>query len=386
MTRTSWRLWSATALSSAGEGTYVTAMPLLAAAVAGDPRLVSLVAAAAYLPWLLVSVPAGALTDRLDRTTLMWRAQLAQVVVVGLFLAGGPAGVPVLVVTAFALGSCAVVSSTAAQAVLPELVARPLLHRANGHQQTAIVAGQLFIGPPLGGLLFALATWWPFVAYATALALSAGLLATLPTRAAVRNSRSSTWDGVRWLARHRFLRTLAVLVSVNLCCGQLANTVLVLLATRTLHVGARGYGLLLAAAAVGGVAGGLAAGRLAGRVGAIPALIGALAVNAAAILGAGASHTVPLLGVCLAVNGLATTTWNVVTVGLRQELVPADLLGRVIGVTRMLGWGLVPAGTVLGGLIAHRYGLRAPFLVAGTVRAVAVALAVPALLHYRRAL
>jgi len=77
-----WRLWWANAVSSTGDGAFVAALPLLAVTITRDPRLVSVVTAATYLPWMVLSLPAGALVDRHDRATLMWRVQAVQAAVV----------------------------------------------------------------------------------------------------------------------------------------------------------------------------------------------------------------------------------------------------------------------------------------------------------------
>src|SRR6201997_4296440 len=80
--RNYWRLWWANAISSTGDGAFVAALPLLAVTITRDPRLVSVGTAATFLPWLLLSLPAGAVVDRYDRATLMWRAQTVQAAVV----------------------------------------------------------------------------------------------------------------------------------------------------------------------------------------------------------------------------------------------------------------------------------------------------------------
>src|SRR3984885_13063090 len=82
LSRDYWRLWWANAISSTGDGAFVAALPLLAVTITRDPRLVSVVTAAIFLPWLLLSLPAGAVVDRYDRATLMWRAQAVQALVV----------------------------------------------------------------------------------------------------------------------------------------------------------------------------------------------------------------------------------------------------------------------------------------------------------------
>jgi MFS family permease len=191
--------------------------------------------------------------------------------------------------------------------------------------------------------------------------------------------RTEIVDGLRWLARHRLLRTLALLLGVNTFCGQLGNATLVLLATQTLHLDARGYGLLLGGSALGSVLGGLVNARVVARIGALPALFTALATNVVVFIGIGLSPDAIVLGALLAVNGFVLTLWNIVTVSLRQQIVPPDLLGRVTSVYKLLGWGLIPLGALTGGLVAHRLGLRAPFPIAGAVRGIALLLAAPVL-------
>ncbi|WP_326821822.1 MFS transporter [Streptosporangium sp. NBC_01756] len=386
-----WRLWWATGINAVGDGAFAAAVPLLAVTITRDPRLVSVVSAATYLPWLLLSLPAGALVDRYDRVGLMWRSQAIQAVivsVVAVLAAFGHIGIPVLAIMAFGLGACETVFANAAQAILPDIVAKPLLHRANGHQQTITAIGSQFLGPPIGSLLFAVVVALPFGMDAGSFALSAALLATLPRRRHRQIEhpplRTAIADGLRRLARHRLLRTLAILLGVNTFCGQLGNVTLVLLATRTLHLDARGYGLLLAGAAIGSLLGGLVSARVVNRVGALPALLTALATNVVVFVGIGLSPNAIVLGALLAVNGFVITLWNIVTVSLRQQIVPSEMLGRVNSVYKMLGWGLIPLGALAGGLVAHAFGLRAPYPVAGVLRGIALLVAMPVLIRAMR--
>ncbi|MEV6866179.1 MFS transporter [Streptosporangium subroseum] len=386
-----WRLWWATGVNTVGDGAFAAVVPLLAVTITRDPRLVSVVSAATYLPWLLLSLPAGALVDRHDRVGLMWRSQAIQAVIVsilGVLAAFDQVGIPVLAITAFGLGACEVVFANAAQSILPDIVAEPLLHRANGNQQTITVIGYQFLGPPIGSLLFAVAVALPFGMDAGSFALSAALLATLPRRGRRQIEhppmRTAIADGLRWLARHRLLRTLAVLLGVNTFCGQLGNVTLVLLATQTLRLDARGYGLLLAGAAIGSLLGGLVGARVVKRVGALPALLTALAVNVVIFVGIGLSPNAIVLGALLAVGGFVITLWSIVTVSLRQRIVPPAMLGRVNSVYKMLGWGLIPLGALAGGLVAHAFGLRAPYLVAGVLRGIALLVAMPVLIRAMR--
>lgn len=133
----------------------------------------------------------------------MWRAQAIQALIVGIAIlaAFGRIGIPVLAITAFGLGACAVVFGNAAQAVLPDIVPEPLLHQANGYQQAITTAGAQFAGPPLGSLLFAVAVALPFGVDAASFALSAALLATLPRRGRERTKpppmRTAIADGLQ---------------------------------------------------------------------------------------------------------------------------------------------------------------------------------------------
>lgn len=381
-----WRLWWAAAVDNIGDGAFAAAVPLLAVTITRDARLISIVSAVTYLPWLLLSLPAGAMVDRHDRISLMWRSQAIQAIVVGVvavLATLGLVGIPVLAVMAFGLGASEVVFTNASQAILPDIVPTPLLHKANGNQYTITTVGQLFLGPPLGSLLFALTIALPFGLDAGSFALSAALLATLPRRPHEHIGhppiRTAVAEGLHWLTAHRLLRTLALLLGVNTFCYQLGNVTLVLLATQTLHLSARGYGLLLAGAAVGSVLGGLLNTRIVTRIGPVPALLAALAANVVIFAAIGISPDAIVLGGLLALNGFATTIWNVMTVSLRQQIVPAELLGRVNSVYRMLGWGLIPLGALTGGLLAHRFGLRAPYPIAAALRGTALILALPVL-------
>jgi MFS family permease len=406
LSRDYWRLWWADAVSATGDGAFTAALPLLAVTVTRDPRLVSVVTAASYLPWLLLSLPAGAVVDRYDRAGLMRAAQIVQAAVVALLavlIVTRQAGIAALAVGGFLVGSAEVIASNAAQSVLPALVPPELLAKANGSQQISLTVGESFLGPPAGSLLFAAAAALPFALDAASFAGSAALLAGLPRTRPARTAQASgaqasgarassarassarasiraqIAEGLRWLARHRLLRVVAVLLGIFNFANQMGQAILVLLATQTLHVSSRGYGLLLAASAVGSVAGGLINPALSRRLGLLPALILPALVDAAAFAGLGLAPDAVVAAAMLAVQGFSVTLWNVVTVSLRQRIVPGDLLGRVNSVYRMLGWGLMPAGALAGGFVAHTAGLRAPYLLAAATCALAVAVAVPLL-------
>ena len=389
-----WRLWWANTVSSTGDGAFVAALPLLAVTITRDPRLVAVVTAATFLPWLLLSLPAGAVVDRYDRVTLMWRAQAIQAAVVtmiAILIVFREADIEVLAAAGFLLGSAEVIFSNAAQAVLPALVPPELLPKANGSQQVSLTVGESFLGPPVGSLLFAAAAALPFGLDSASFAGSAALLARLPrTGHAAQDAthpsiRAQVAEGLRWLAGHRLLRVVAVLLGIFNFANQMGQAILVLLATQTLHVSTRGFGLLLAASAVGSVIGGLVNPLLTRHMGLLPSLVLPALVDAAAFVGIGLAPGPLAVAALLGVQGFSVTMWNVVTISLRQRIVPARLLGRVNSVYRMLGWGLMPLGALAGGFVAHAAGLRAPYVVAGLLCALSTLAALPLLLAANRA-
>ncbi len=397
LSRDYWRLWWANAVSSTGDGAFVAALPLLAVTITKDPRLVSVVTAATYLPWMVLSLPAGALVDRYDRSTLMWRSQAVQAAVVAavaILIVFRIANIAVLGVAGLLLGCAEVIFSNAAQSVLPALVPPELLPKANGSQQVSLTVGESFLGPPAGSLLFAAAAALPFGLDAASFAGSAALLARLPRTGLSGTGisengqrpriRTQIAEGLRWLARHRLLRVVAVLLGVYNFANQMGQAILVLLATQTLHLGTRGYGFLLAATAVGSVAGGLVAPRLTRRLGMLPSLITGGLIDAAVFVGVGLAPDAAVAAVMLAGQGFAVTMWNVVTVSLRQQIVPGHLLGRVNSVYRMLGWGLMPVGALAGGFVAGAAGLRAPYIIAGVLCGLSMLAALPFLISADR--
>ena len=390
-----WRLWCANAVSYAGDGALVTALPLYALTVTRDPRLIALVSAAIFLPWLLLSLPAGAIVDRYDRATLMWRSQVFQCAVVAALAAGiatHHVGIVALVIGGLLLGSAEVFFTNAAQSVLPQLVPSRLLSRANGNQQVVLTIGETFAGPPLGSWLFAVRAALPFGLDALSFAGSAALLATLPRPARTRQipepeasvksataMRGEIAEGVRWLVRHRLLRTVAVLLGVSNFIGMMGEATLVLLATQVLHTGARGYGLLWTASAVGSIIGGLVNPRITHRIGLLLSLTVSMAGYAAVFAGVGLSPDFAVAAGAMTCEGFFATMWNVVTVTLRQTIVPAELLGRVNSAYRMIGWGPLPLGALAGGFAAHAIGLRAPYVIGGLMMAAGLVAAAPAL-------
>lgn len=383
-----WRLWTAGTISNLGDGVDAAALPLLAASLSRDPRLVAGIGTAFALPWLLFALPAGALVDRLDRRKVMYRANLVRAGLVGtiaLLVATDTASMWVLYVVAFALGTCETMFDNAAQAMLPSIVERDLLETANGRQYAAEVVANAFVGPPLGAWLWVVAASLPFWFDSASFLVSALLIASLTGSfravpapgaepVARRSLRHDIADGLRWLQAHRLLRTLALLLGVMNFTGMMAISTFVLFAQDELGLSEGSWGVLLAAMAVGSVLGGLLGERFSQHLGAGSALV--LSVVLAGVLAplvVGLTDLAWVVAVAQSVSGFFSVVWNIITVSLRQQIIPDHLLGRVNSVYRFLGWGSMPLGALAGGFVADAFGLRAPWLLGAVIVAVALA-------------
>jgi penicillin amidase len=389
-----WRLFHAATISGAGDGIRQGALPLLAAVLVPEPGAVAAVWFAGGLPFLLVGPIAGVLTDRWsDRRRMMFLADLvaaAAMLLFALAVLAGTTEIALLVAANFVLGSIQTVRDNAELAIVPELVGPATLDTANGRLQGARLLTIDVAGPPLGALLFAVAAGLPFVVDA----VSFGLAALLVRGIAVRRRRplvpsgsgrtgSSVLGelgvGLRWLWRHRALRVLCLLVGLTNLAVMTTISIAVLYAFEVLHVGRVQYGLLLGMVALGGVLGSLLVPALSRWIGRGPVLRLALGLAPVAFLAAALTSDAIVAAAALTGVGVTVAAVNILSASLRQLLVPADLIGRVNSSYRLVAVGLAPVGAVLGGVTAQLFGLRAPFITAAVVLAVAWLLTLPTL-------
>jgi len=378
----------AASVSYLGDGAFLAAFPLLAASLTRDPRLVAGVVLAERLPWLLFAIVSGALVDRLDRRLVMGYVDGFRAVLTGVFAAAvlsGHATIPLIYVFAFVLGVAETLFDNASQAILPSVVTTDALERANSGLQASNVLSTQFAGPPLGSLLFAAAVSLPFIVDAGSFAFSAGvilLMLRIPRRTSVEQRgrgstlRSEIGEGLRWLWRNRLLRALAIMLGVWNMLETAIWSVFVLFALEVLRVEKSRYGILLAAGALGGLVGAAVASRVSGRLGPGRSLLACAGLSVIAYTVCGA---VPNQYVVGGMIGLAGLTWNVITVSLRQTIIPDRLLGRVNSLYRFVGWGTMPLGAAAGGFLAKAFGLRATFFFSAGVLVLTAALAWPVL-------
>jgi MFS family permease len=371
-----WRLWSASAASNLADGVFWIAFPLFAVQLTDSPALIAGVSVVGRLPWLVFVLFAGALADRLDRRRTMLAITLLRTAVaagLAVGIAAGAVDLVVLYVTAFVLGVGETLFDTAAQSIMPNVVERDQLSRANGRLYAVEITMNQFVGPPLGGILAGLGVALAFAGSALAFAVAAVALALLagsfrPVPAATRtNIFEDIREGLAYLARHRLLRTLALMVGVMNLAATAAFAVFVLYAVAPGPMGldAAGFGILMTSMAFGSVAGSLLVGRAEVRFGRARLLGITVLVTAVTIAMPGLTTSPWLVGASFAASGVAIVMWNVVTVSLRQRIVPDRLLGRVNASYRLLAWGSQPLGALLGGIVGELLGLPAVFILAG---------------------
>jgi MFS family permease len=377
-------LWTSSTTSAFGTGLAMVATPLFVASQTGDPFVVSSASAVTWLPWLLFALPGGVLVDRVDRRRLMVLLDcLRALLMAGLVAAvlTRTAALGVLLAVLFLVSTGEVVERSAGQALVPALVPRDRLERANGWLFGGTMVAQQMLAGPLGGWLFAIAAALPFLANAATFLLGAAVLALLrgsfraapavPAAAGTRSVRREVLDGLRWLVHQRLLRTMAVLIGLLNVTLTAALAVLVLLARDRLGVGSVGYGLLFTSLAVGGLLGALVGDRLVARFTATWTIRVGLLVEAGTHLVLATSRSAVVVGGALFLFGVHGALWGMVANSLRQRLAPPDMLGRVSSSTLFVSAGGNCLGAVLGGALASAFGLTAPYWV-GFVVAVLV--------------
>lgn len=382
-------LWGATALSNLGDGLRLVALPLLATTITDDPRLIAGVTVAERLPWLLFILPGGVWADRFDRRKLRVNLDIARAIVMAalaVVILLDQVSIVALFVVAALLASAEAVVDSSSMAMIPATVESADLERAVGRLGSTELAMNDLAGPPLGGLLFGLAVAAPFgldaLSFAGA-ALVMGLMTGSYSSGVVTDRpvsmRARVSEGFGWLWRHRLLRTLALISTGLGTASFISSAVFVIFARDELGLSEFGYGLLLVPGALGGIIGSLAAPRLRR----LPLRVTLMA----SVLGAGLSTlliavvSVPILvGLLSAVTLGSIMVWNVLTLALRQRLIPNELLGRVGASYRFLVFLGMPVGALIGGLVTNQYDVRTAIVVSGCMLLV-VGLIVPLVLR-----
>jgi MFS family permease len=376
-----WRLAVSGGASNLADGVFKLALPLAAIAFTRSPTLVAGLELVRSLPWLLFALPVGALADRLDRRRTMIVANLVRtslVAVLAMVLQTGSGSIALLYIVAFGTGVAEVFYDTSNQSILPNLVDREQLGRANSRLGAIELGTQQFVGPPLAGLLVGLALAAAFWTTTALWVIAIGALWALrgtfrPKRTtAPATVRTDIAEGVRFLMSRPTLRTMAMMVGVANLAASATGAVLVLYAVGTdsiLGLNQPQFGLLILTAAAGSIAATFVNEHLEARLGRARTLTVAVGGMVLFIGAPAVTSSVWIIAVAMFIGGAFIMIWNIITVSFRQAVAPDDLLGRINSVYRLLAWGTMPIGAAIGGVIAQAFGLRAVFASMGVLTA-----------------
>jgi MFS family permease len=375
------RLVASSAASNLADGGFTLALPLVALSLTRSPAAFASVTFVARLPWLVFALPAGALADRLDRRVTMTAVSAFRAIAIGalaLAVATGRVELWMLYVIGFGLGVGETLFDTAAQSLLPATVEADQLDRANGRLYAVEITTNQFLGPPLAAIIAA-ATLAGAVAASSALYLLAGVVLLTMTGKfrATRTGPSTTIrrdiaDGVRYLVHHRLLRVRAVCVGVS----NLASTAMIsilplyMISPGPIGLNETGYGFLLTTIAAGTVLGTLTVDRLRRLLGVRRTLLLATLSFPLFSLAPVISDSVAVIGLGLFIAGAVSISWNVITVSIRQRIVPDHLLGRVNAGYRLVAWGTMPLGAALGGVVANAFGIPTALLTSAAISSI----------------
>jgi MFS family permease len=391
------RLWSASLASNLADGLLAAAAPLLALRLTDDPLAVSAITAANFLPWLLFAIASGGIVDRHDRRRVMSAANTVRFLVaasIGTLVATHHLPLWTLVAAVFVLGSMETAFDGGAQALVPAVTPREQRDAANGRFQAGEMVMQGFVAMPIGAALFALSEPLPFALSALTFAGSALLALTLPAAAARARTTDSgpttspaspaaaptpvprqgfvheLVEGARFLWQHATLRPLWIFSTLTATALTFGQGALIVYVVNGLGIPQGAVGAFTALAAVGGLAGATIVGPVRRRFGRATSMVGTTLLTGPFLVVLGlvpANLTGRIVGcVAFAVCAMLVMIWNTNAMTVRQSLIPAELLGRVNGTWRTVGWGLTPVATLLGGLVA-RSGLRLPLLIGGAL-------------------
>jgi MFS family permease len=355
-------LWSGQAVSELGTRTAWIAYPLLVLAITASPAQAGIVGFANRLPFLLFSLPAGAIVDRWDRKRIMLACDAGRAIGVGSVagaLAVGHITLAHVVIVAFVEGILTVFVGPAEFAAVRRIVPRAQIPAAIAQNEARVYAASL-AGPPFGGLLFAAGRGFPFLADALSYVLSFASLTAIKAEfheareGPASRLRSEMSEGLRWLWRQPFLRGTFLLAGAGNFVSNALVLVVIVLAKREGASGAT-VGVIFTLSAVGGLLGAAVAPALQRRVsayrvrtvyhGVYVVLIPLLAIAP------------PLaLGVLFAAMLFGAPVLNAVFGAYQAALVPDRLQGRVESIAGLIAAGAPPLGTLLAGFLLEGIG------------------------------
>ncbi len=382
-------LWTGETTSMLGGMVASTALPLVAVLTLGASTVgVGLLTAAAWLPWLVIGLPAGAWVDRLPKRPVMLACNTVSAAVFGSVPLAAVLGVltmPYLLVAALLGGVAKVFFTLAYKAYLPALVGEGELLEANAKLQGSESATQVG-GPGLAGLL---AQAFGPVSGVLADAVSFGVSVLCVRAIRVRETvvpvertplRSQIAVGLRFVLGDRYLRTLMTFGAVSNLALTGYSSIEIVFLSRTLGAAPGLVGLVLALGAAGGILGATLAGRLGARFGTARAfLLCEVFAGPMLLLGPLSGPGWGLVPFVLGVFGVCAgvVASNILTTTFRQRYCPPELFSRINSSASIVNYGTIPLAGVLGGVLGAVIGVRETLWVMSALLVVALGMLAP---------
>jgi len=375
------RIWSASLITNLVDGVLKLSAPLLAVSLTEDPILIGLLSALGLLPWLFFAIPIGALVDRIDKRRALVLGNFGRSAL-ALFVAFSVSqdfiNIWILLGCVFLFGVCEVLIDTTAQSVLPHILDKSNFERGNSRLQISEVIVAQFAGSPLSGFLYAIAIALPFYFSTTGFFLAALLIALFPFQKDVNpvhqddegKDRLGLIGDIKFALNYLYQdKRIFSIVVITTSIGffySLSNAIAPLFILKELDVAPSYFGVVLAIQGIGALAGSVMAPVASKKLGRGRALALNLFQASIMIVFTGLAPNAYVFVTISVVIGFTISVWNILLMSLYQSLIPAHLYGRIHGARRTIVWGLMPIGSLVGGVIA-RGGLRLPFLIGGAV-------------------
>src|SRR4051812_31566809 len=373
------KMWTGQTISQFGSSISELALPIIAVRLLDASAFaVAALGTVEFLPFLLFTLPAGVWVDRLPRRAVLIVGDVGR----GLLIASVPVAyltghltLPQLYVVGFLTGILTVFFDVAYQSYLPALVEREDLVDGNSKLEVTRSAGQLAGPSAAGGLIQLLTAPYAVVFDAVSFFVSGGFLVAIRKKEAPLENRvdgrrpgmrHELWEGLRYVVKHPYLRPQAISTGVSNFFSNVAFSIIVVFAIRTLHMSNGLIGIVFGLGSIGWLAGAALAPRIQRWLG-----VGGATILGAAMSGPGTllvaltpqSFPVPFLVAGTIIGGCGAVVYNIQQVSLRQAITPERMQGRMNSVMRFLVWGPIPLGALVGGAIASTFGLRTALVV-----------------------
>ena len=374
------RMWASSVISNLSDGILIAAAPLLAISLTDSTVLISAIGAMVMLPWLLFAIPIGVIVDRVDRRFILAGANATRSAVVGLLallIATDNDSIYWLLFASFVIGVCEVAADTTAQSLIPQILEEKNFEKGNSRLQISETVIQGFVGAPLSGFIYAIAISLPFFINSLGLAVAALLALSIPIKylqdvrkdEAAQEKTKFVADmkfGIRYLFNEKVLRRLVVTTASIGVCYSMGTATMVLFIIEELKLPQHLFGVILTIQGIGAIAGAFVAPRLSKKFGRSRVMTFGITSSSVVLLLQGFSPNVYIFVALATFGGFAISQWNILLMATYQTVIPNELYGRIHGTRRTLVWGMMPIGSLLGGVLAH-HSLRLPMYVGGVI-------------------